>query len=85
MRDAGFPVIPVPSFGGRRGGVRGGLDADAFCLPVSSNKAKHAGSGCGARGHRRGLVLYEAPHRVRAVDDLLAVLGRTAFWSSRAS
>ena len=89
-RDAGYPVVPLPGPSAVATAVSAaGLDAEAFVfLGFLPRQAK-------ARGERLAafaalpvaLVMYEAPHRVRAtVADLLAALGGTVTsWSAASS
>ena len=79
VRDAGLPVVPIPGASALATAISAaGLVAERFVylgfLP-STAKARRALLGQMA-GLPCGLVLYEAPHRVRAtVAELAAALG----------
>ncbi len=79
VRDAGYPVIPLPGPSAVTAAVSAaGLDAEMFAflgfLPQQAKARRERLSVFAALPV--ALVLYEAPHRVRAtVADLLAALG----------
>ena len=91
VRDAGYPVVPIPGPSARgRGGVGGrARRRRASCslgfLPAQAKARRELLASLAALPI--ALVFYEAPHRVRAtVDDLAAALGAgRARSSSRAS
>lgn len=79
VRDAGHAVVPLPGPSALTAAVSAaGLAATAFLFagfPPAQAKARAAWLAALARVPA-AVVLYEAPHRVRAtVDDLLAVFG----------
>lgn len=79
VREAGFPVVPVPGPAAVAAAVSAaGLDAESFVflgfLPQQA-KARRARLAAFANVPA-ALVMYEAPHRVKAtVADLCAALG----------
>ena len=78
-RDAGYPVIPLPGPSALATAISAaGLDAEAFVfLGFLPQQAKARGERLAAfSGLPVAIVIYEAPHRVRAtVADLAAALG----------
>lgn len=79
IREAGFPVVPVPGPSAVAAAVSAaGLVAETFLfagfLPQQAKARREFLRAAGALP--AALVFYEAPHRVReTVDDLLAQLG----------
>ena len=79
VHDAGYPVVPIPGPSAVAAAVSaGGLEADRFLflgfLPPTRNARRNLLQSVEALPF--ALVVYEAPHRVRAtVDDLAEVLG----------
>jgi 16S rRNA (cytidine1402-2'-O)-methyltransferase len=79
VREAGYPVVPLPGPSALAAAVSAaGLDAESFAflgfLPRSA-KARRERLAAFA-GTPAAIVVYEAPHRVRAtVADLVAALG----------
>jgi 16S rRNA (cytidine1402-2'-O)-methyltransferase len=79
VRDAGFAVVPVPGPSAVAAAVSAaGLEASSFVFagfPPAQAKARRTWLSALAR-IPAAIVLYEAPHRVRAtIDDLAATFG----------
>jgi 16S rRNA (cytidine1402-2'-O)-methyltransferase len=79
VRDAGFPVVPVPGPSAVAAAVSAsGLAAESFVFagfPPAQAKARLTWL-ASLSSVPAAIVLYEAPHRVRAtVDGLVAVFG----------
>ena len=76
---AGYPVIPIPGPSAVITAlIASGLPTDQFTFLGFPPRRKHERRAllASVRNEPRTLVLYEAPHRLRAcLDDLLAVLG----------